>query len=304
MHDDVDILLATYNGEQYLSELIQSILAQTHPHIRLLVRDDASTDKTPQILQEFASCYSDKIRIIPTHRNLGVKGNFSELMNHATSDYIMFADQDDRWHPDKVVKSLKQLKQLESEWGAETPLLVHTDLTVVSANVDLISPSFWLYSYLNPHLDTLNRLLPQNVVTGCATIFNRALLNLAWPIPTEAVMHDWWLALVAKAFGQISSLPIPTLLYRQHTSNDTGAKKYSLGAIFKIKWRGSTPQTYKQAAAFLERYGQRLEDNQRELVETYASLGHAPFLKRNIQIWQHGFFKQGLLRNLKAFILN
>lgn len=305
MKDHVDILLATYRGERYLSEQIQSILAQTHPYIRLLARDDASDDKTPSILQEFAERYPDKIQILPSIKNLGIRGNFSELMKHSTADYMLFADQDDKWHPTKVEDSLKFLKEMERKYGKETPLLAHSDLSVVNGNLELISSSFWHYSYLNPHLDALNRLLAQNVVTGCATIFNRALCKVAWPIPDEAVMHDWWMALVAKAFGQIEPLPIPTILYRQHSSNDTGAKKYGLADVFNAKkWQSSASKSYKQADAFLKRFGDHLEANQRNLVSIYASLGKACFLERKIQIWKCGFFKQGLLRNIKAFFLN
>lgn len=300
----VDILLATYNGEKFLSEFLNSILAQTYPHLHIFVRDDCSKDSTLSILQNFAKAHPTKMTILPSEKNLGIKGNFSELMNHSKASYIMFADQDDRWLPSKVETSLNALLKMEQQYGSKTPLLIHTDLYVVGRNLESISSSFWKYSHLNPSKSSLNRLLAQNIVTGCTMILNRSLLELAQPISQAALMHDWWIALVAAAFGKIDYLNDQTILYRQHGGNDTGAKKHGLATFLQDMRKTIAPQTYLQADSFLKRYSEKLDLKTKNVIKAYASLGHLSLFQRQKTICRHRFFKQGFLRNLKALFFS
>ena len=149
---------------------------------------------------------------------------FGELLEDSDADYMALCDQDDVWLPGRIAKPLERVRAVEREQGAATPILAHTDLAVVDENLDTIAPSFWAYRHLDPYRGSeLNRLLVQNVVTGCTTIINRALARLACPIPESIPMHDWWLALVASAFGRIETVPEATVLYRQHGNNSVGA---------------------------------------------------------------------------------
>ena len=123
------------------------------------------------------------------------------------------------------------------------PVLAHTDLVVVDENLHTIAPSFWSYSNLNPYCGSrLNRLLIQNVVTGSATMINRALARLASPIPQGAVLHDWWLALVASALGRIEAIPEKTVLYRQHGRNCAGRHLLRLALRDAPRRGGSLPR--------------------------------------------------------------
>ncbi len=310
MTEKVDVLLATYQGEHYLQEQIQSILNQSYSDLHIWVRDDGSSDQTESILRQMVEAYPNQISLIPAIQNLGAKGNFSELMKYAKADYILFSDQDDRWLPDKVEWSLNVIKKMEKEYGHQAPLLVHTDLKVVRADMSEISDSLWRYAHLNPHSTALNRILTQNIVTGCTMMVNRSLLNLAWPIPSEAIMHDWWIALVASALGHIGCVNQPTILYRQHNANSLGAEKYSLWYFLKRKIKRSSShysclyRTYEQAQVFLQQYAHLLHSHQKAILHTYASLRYLSYFERKKQMLKFRFFKNGLLHNMKAFLLD
>ena len=136
----VDILLATYQGERFLDAQIESILAQTYPHFHLIVRDDASNDHTPKIIQQWAKKHALKITVLPSNRRLGVKGNFTELMMHSTAPYAMFSDQDDIWLPHKIEITLALMKEREHLFGSHVPLAIHTDLKVVDEKTQFALP--------------------------------------------------------------------------------------------------------------------------------------------------------------------
>ena len=307
-NEPVDILMATYNGAPYISQQIASILDQSHGQIRLIIRDDGSTDETVKILENLAQHHASKITLLPHDRRLGIKGNFSRLMEHATSKYIMFADQDDVWEKRKVAETLEIMKELEASGSSDSPLLVHTDLSVVDGNLTVLSPSFWKYTHMNILKgQTLNRLLMQNVVTGCATMINLPLLKLAYPIPEKAVMHDWWVALVASACGTMAALPESTIKYRQHGKNSLGAKKFMSLRYMKQgvgKLASNEPEKLFQASELYRRYADQLTAQQREMLKAYLMLSQVSFLKKAVLIFKYRFFKMGLLRNLVSILFN
>jgi len=305
MSELVDILLATYQGANFLDGQLESILDQTHPHIHIWIRDDGSSDQTAAIIQKWARTYPQQFTVLPATQRLGIIGNFSELMKNSKAPYVMFADQDDIWLPHKVEASLDRLKGMERQYGSHLPLAVHTDLKVVDRDLNELHCSFWRYTNLKPGLVTLNRLLPQNVLTGCTLMVNRSLADLAWPIPQAAAMHDWWIALVAACFGHIQFLDQPTILYRQHGGNDTGAKPYSLWYHLRhLKHSTSrAKKTYRQALLFLDRYQHLLCQEKRDLLKSYSDLEALPHLKKIRQVLKYQFFKQGLLRNIKLFLI-
>lgn len=308
MTEKVDILLATYQGSCYIEQQIQSILQQTYPHFHIWIRDDGSSDQTRSLLQQLAERHPKHMTLVPSYHNLGPKGNFSELMKHGNADYVFFCDQDDYWLPHKIEITLSHLKEIESKKGKHIPLLVYTDLTVARHDLSPIAASFWRYAKLNPNARSLNRLLAQNMVTGCTMVANRSLIDLAQPIPSETIMHDWWLALVASALGHMSYVKQPTLLYRQHHANDIGARPYSILHFLlkkkheREKLHQCLVQTYRQARVFLERYKHLMHPKQRKLIQTYADLEHLSFTARKLAILKHRFLKHGFLRNVKAFL--
>ncbi|BAU63113.1 putative glycosyltransferase [Stanieria sp. NIES-3757] len=305
----IDIVLATYNGEKYIEEQIQSILRQSHTNWNLLIRDDLSQDKTLEIIKQYQVQYPEKIKIINSFRRLGTSQNFSKILASTTSDYVMFCDQDDVWLPNKIEITLNKIFTMEKKYGKNCPLLVHTDLKVIDQNLSLISNSFWHYQNLNPKQgNNLRRLLVQNVITGCTVMINKPLKNLILPIPSEAIMHDWWIALVASVFGKIDYIDIPTVLYRQHQSNDTGAKKWGFNYVFskliKInKIEEYFQKTTIQAQKFLEIYQQKLNTNSLDIINTYSYLKTFGFFKKRFLLIKKGYYQVGSLKNLGLFLI-
>ncbi len=226
----VDIICAVYNGERFLPELLASIGRQTVPGWTLWVCDDHSTDGSAALLRR-AAATEPRIRILTSAgANLGATASFGRLMSNVPADspYLMFADQDDVWQPDKIERTLAAMGAAESREPPDTPVLVHTDLTVVDEQLHVIHRSFWAFAGIDPDGSTLRRIIVRNVATGAATMVNRALRKLADPIPPDAVLHDWWIACVAAAFGRIAAVREPTILYRQHGSNVVGAREWGI----------------------------------------------------------------------------
>lgn len=225
----VEILMATYNGEKFLSEQIDSIIYQSYRNIRLLIHDDGSIDRTLYIVKKYQKQYPDKVFLIEDGIKCGgAKENFAHLMRFAKANYIMFSDQDDVWIEDKIEITLKKMLECERRFGKNTPIIIHTDLKVVDTNLKTLSKFFWDYCKINPYNNSLRHLLLLNTVTGCASMINRALLINSMPVPKDAMVHDWWVALVCTYLnGHIEPLPKQTVLYRQHRANTIGAKEFS-----------------------------------------------------------------------------
>jgi glycosyltransferase involved in cell wall biosynthesis len=219
----VSILLSTFNGAAWLPELLDSLLAQTHREWTLWARDDGSHDSTPAVLRDYAR-RDPRVKLLAGGGHLGAPRSFFRLLEQAPeSPYAMFCDQDDVWYEDKIEVTLEAMLAAERADGAKTPLLVHTDMRFVDRRLRPLSPSVKGYlGFRDLDGDILGRLLAQNVVTGCASMLNRSLARAVRPLPPEAIMHDWWCALVAASLGRVVYVPRATMDYRQHGSNASG----------------------------------------------------------------------------------
>lgn len=224
----IDIVLATYNGQTFLADQIQSIqqcIGYKKLISRFIIVDDGSTDNTLNIIKALA-LQDSKIELHLNTSDLhGPSHNFSFGLNKTTADYIMLSDQDDVWLPEKIERSLHKIQSL-SEPSSSTPLLVFTDKIIVDDSLNVLCDSYFELKNIPKtwHL-TFKQLCQQNVVSGCTVLFNRSLLEIALPIPEKAYMHDWWLALVASRCGQIAFIDKPLIKYRQHDGNTIGARK-------------------------------------------------------------------------------
>lgn len=305
----ISILLATYHGERFLTEQLDSILAQSVTDWTLFVRDDCSTDGTSAILKEYAERYPDKIRVTVADRpSGGAKWNFFQLCRTVRDDYVMLCDQDDVWLPDKIECTLHAMKLLESEAGADVPLLVHTDLTVVDAQLNVLSDSLCAFQSISPERNTLRNVVVQNNVTGCTAMYNRALAEEIDEVPEVLVMHDWWIALLAAALGRTGFVARPTMLYRQHGGNSVGAKDARSAGFLVNKFKNRAVvrrnyiESFSQAACFLKQYGSLLTEDQRALLADYASLLNAGKLKKIRILIKNRFYKNTLFRTLGQFV--
>jgi hypothetical protein len=238
----VHIVLATYNAAAYLVEQIESIRSQTFTAWTLLIRDDGSSDATGRIIDDYAVTDS-RIEVLSDGAgNLGTTGNFSHLAAAALArgaSMVFFADQDDVWFPDKVERILGRMAVAEARLGRGRPLLVHTDLQLVDCEGRPLHQSFMAFQRIHgAPSNAVTTLLVQNYVTGCAMAVNRSLLRIAVPVPGEALMHDWWLALCAASCGSIEFLPEPTVSYRRHGTNAVAVRGFwqTLNP-FRTDWR-------------------------------------------------------------------
>ncbi len=220
--DCVDIVMATYNGEKYLAEQIDSLLGQTHNNWQLMISDDGSTDRTVDILQGYAKA-DERITIVSTVRQGGIIQNFSKALSFSTSQYVMFCDQDDIWLSDKVSSMLDALKVIEFSRGKDFPVLGFSDLCLVDETGAVIHKSFYQYNGLDPKNNLDHKYLSwRSTIYGCTVIFNKALLNRATPLPVDVPMHDQWFALIAAKFGVVFFSSESRIYYRQHSSNAVG----------------------------------------------------------------------------------
>lgn len=216
----IDILMATYNGEKYLREQIDSILNQTFKEFNLIICDDCSKDNTWKILEEYKNKDS-RVRIIKNEKNLGYNKNFEKLLGYVESEYFMLSDQDDFWLPEKVEESYKKIT-------SEKLNLVCSDLEVVDKDLKTIHPSMWEFwpdynikEKIKKSRDYKSCLMT-NCITGCTTIINSKLIPKILPLPGYPIVHDWWIGLVAGSIGDIGYIEKPLIKYRQHGNNQIG----------------------------------------------------------------------------------
>lgn len=298
----IDILMAVYNGEKYLSQQIDSILAQSSRDWHLYICDDGSADRSYDIVLDYARQYPERITVQKNETPSGSAcANFMGMLKKSEAEYVMFSDQDDFWHPDKVRLTFEKMKQMERVYG-DCPLLVHTEMEVVDSELKPISSSFTRFQGLNPKCNTLNRLLCQNNVTGCTVMINRNLADLVKDAPAgDMLMHDWWIALAAAAFGQIGFVEKPLNRYRQHGGNQLGAVNNGslAGAARIVKERLHTKKrvsvTYRQAKLFDEYYGNRLTEKSKRTLNVYTEIPFCNKIMRIYKLVRYGFLKQNFM---------
>lgn len=298
----IEVLLAAYNGQAFLTEQMNSVLAQEGAELRVLARDDGSSDGTAEILERYARDFPGRVNILHSPGRLGGRGSFSRLLVQAQAPYVAFCDQDDVWASYKLRSLLERMQRLESELGKDTPLLVHSDLAIVDRILQPIHPSFWSYSGINPARQELPQILIKNTVTGCALLANRALVERARPVPDEAAMHDHWLAMVAAAFGHIEAVREPLVAYRQHGNNTVGAQAYGWRNILKRLFSScgcmDITRLRRQASAFSAHFAKQLSPEQGALIDGFARLPERSWFGRRIFLLRHGILMPGLIRNL------
>lgn len=297
------ILLAAYKGSAYIRPMVDSILAQDCDQWQLILSDDG-TD-TADILQTYADRYPDKIRHYRSGLRFGsAQKHFMHLLRRFgdQAPYIMFCDQDDVWHLDKVSKTLAKMRQTEED--PQVPVMVHTDLNVVDGALQQIHPSFLEYSGLDGNAMQLHRLLVQNVVTGCTMMINRALAQLAdRDFDEKAVrMHDWYLALLASACGKCAFLPETTIEYRQHGSNTVGAQNgRSVGFLLRRARSdiyGTMAAMGLQAGELARCYGDVLSGEQVKMLTEFADSFQKGKCSRLRTYQKYGLWKAGFAKKV------
>ncbi|MFC4653045.1 glycosyltransferase family 2 protein [Lactococcus nasutitermitis] len=272
---EVNILMSAYNGEKFIAEQIKSIQQQTFTDWQLIIRDDGSHDKTCEIIDSFVK-NDNRITLVKAE-NVGVIKSFYELVKKYPADFSFFSDQDDFWLPDKLQIMLDETKKHDNS----KPIMYYTDLKVVDKNLTVLSKS--MIRSQSDHANTeLVQELTENTVTGCTSMINAALAK-EWQDTENIIMHDWYLALVATALGELVYIDRATILYRQHDNNVLGSRTLSKRVknwtnhwLDKYWWLIDSSQVQAKKLLSFE----HLSPQKRSLITDYVSLLEQPLGKR------------------------
>lgn len=258
----VAVLMATFNGEQYLPEFLDSLCAQTYSDFCLYVRDDGSCDSTLDILKS----YEDKldIRWLPGGARLGAFQNFFRLLQEA-GDHSCFmpADQDDYWYPDKIERAWQAVG-----WRPDDIVLYCTRLQYVDASLNKIGLS------RIPRLLTFENAVVENIAPGCSTAITKQVKrSLVVPGARYAIPHDWWLYLYCSSQGSVIYDAQPSVMYRLHANNTVGAAPGRVKEFVRRSQRFSRKKPvfldlYQQ---FLHCHGHLLSEQNRDLLQYLIS---------------------------------
>lgn len=267
--ETVNIMMATYNGEKYLSEQLDSILAQTFQNFKIYISDDVSTDNTLKILLMYKKNYPEKIEIIDYKRKKGSAAkNFIYLFDNVDeADYYMFCDQDDVWNNDKIEKLLNKIHLMESNNLNNN--VVYCDAKVVDYKLNTISESFYKYAKLS-YKGKKSYMLVTNDVPGAAMLFDNDLKKAINSIPEECYVHDFWIMLCATFFGNVRMVEDSLYAYRQHEANVAGAGgDLSITGIMKLLKRSNIFSLYNDVIENYYTHGKLQYNSIRDFYNIY-----------------------------------
>jgi len=205
----VSVVMATYNGEKYIADQIQSIIDQTEKNIELIIQDDASSDKTVEIIRSFEK--SMKISLQINKKRIGFVSNFEKGIARATGRYIALSDQDDIWVENKIENLINEIGSAD---------LIHSNCELIDDAGNILF-SKWKKAALIRNAGS--ELLFENDITGCTILFKKELLSIILPFPLGLSYHDWWIAMCAASRKGIKYVDQALVKYRQHNNQEAGA---------------------------------------------------------------------------------
>jgi glycosyltransferase involved in cell wall biosynthesis len=259
--NQVTVLMSTYNGSQFLLQQLNSLYQQTYSDIKILVRDDGSSDATRELLA--SEQLRGAIAQLEAHDNLGATGSFFTLLRHAAQTqtaYVAFCDQDDVWQANKIERAVSMLALV-----SDRPALYCSRLEIVDEQLHTLNLS------LIPRKIGFGNALVENIAVGCTMVLNRKALELLCQqeLPNTVYVHDWWCYLVISCFGEVIFDDHALIKYRQHGGNAIGAATNFLGVLKRKFARLFNDRLWisEQAEIFLQLFADRLPPAQRGLVE-------------------------------------
>jgi glycosyltransferase involved in cell wall biosynthesis len=218
----ISVAMATFNGEKYIKEQIDSILNQTLKINELIISDDGSTDNTINIIRNYND---NRIKLLNGPHN-GVKQNFANAINNTTGDIIFLSDQDDVWLNNKVEMIIKVFQNKNCQ------CIVH-DCDVVSSQKVIIDSFF---DYRKSKSGITNNII-KNSYLGCCMAFTKNMIKYILPIPNTIEMHDQWIGIICEKHGKSIFLKEKLIHYRRHSDNVSSMKHYPLWKMIKNRIR-------------------------------------------------------------------
>ena len=287
MNPLVRIMMATYNGEKFIQQQIDSIISQTYKKWNLIIQDDGSKDGTWRIIEEYANNDARiTIRKSPEEKH-GAYYNFhsianQEKQNGSSFDYYMFCDQDDVWDDDKIERMLHAFINTDES----IPKLIYGDMRVMNAEEQVVIGSVVREQGL--FYKNAASLFFSHIIYGCNLMMNKAAFYSVPVIDTNAdivsiLSHDNLYAKFAGVRGRVQYLDVPLMTYRRHGGNVTAKHQYGFG-IKRILKRMSKlddlakdhARTYKQslyAIKLLQEIGGKGSVNLTEIYNCIRSSG-------------------------------
>ena len=297
------VLLSTFNGEAYLEDLLQSVLQQTHRHFQLRIRDDGSTDRTLDIVREYAA--RDERVTVEHGTNIGVQASFHRLLENVedTTGFYAFCDQDDIWAAQKLEMAMKSI--------TNSP---RPDRTLYFSRLSCVDDKDrFLYNTVFPRAPGITNALVENSAIGCTCLFGYNLRSeFLRADPAHMIMHDWWLYLCAASTGDLIYDEVPRIRYRQHENTATPRepgmsrlKNRFVGLLGRIRAQESGLESLAQANHFLATYPDCDTETRANLQVLNASHGVASILKRASFVLTTGLHRNNRLETfaLKLVIL-
>lgn len=258
----LSVAICTYNGSKFLFEQLQSIAKQTRQPDELVVCDDRSTDSSVEIVRKFASSVPFPVRVFVNSENLGSTRNFEQVIRLCEGEIIALADQDDVWLPEK----LERMEQIFT--NSPNVGLAFSDAAIVDASLKATGERMWSLLNFNEkeqgairNGQALHVLLPGWFVTGATAAFRARFRELLLPIPLDlALIHDGWLGAVISSVADVTLIPEPLILYRQHAQQQIGAPESSPEVDQSVLAALQRSNPYAQQLAITERLLERLTE--------------------------------------------
>ena len=258
----IDILMATYNGEKYLAEQLDSIINQTYHNWNLLIRDDNSTDRTLEIIQDYQK-KDNRIKLLKDNEgNLGIVKNFEELLKNSESEFIMFSDQDDIWIENKLDVYLKTAEKIKSKG-----FLLHSDAVLFNKNKS--DASIRTFISKKAEKKGLENTFFNYFVQGATILISKEIKNFILPFPKEAYLHDRYIHLISELFFERVFINQHLIYYRQHDNNQIGAKN-SLKKLLSKRYFDN--RDYTMIKAIFLKNEELLTDDKKRLIEEYFEI--------------------------------
>lgn len=263
----VTVLMSSYDGDKYISEQIESLLAQKGVEIRIVIRDDGSKDQTNNILSEYSSKCSEIILI--KGDNCGAEESFNRLCKYAveeeSSDYYAFCDQDDVWDEDKLSVAINSLKGFDNT----LPLLYFSNLKMVDENLNYIRD---FYSKDEVFIDK-SKTLVQIFTYGCTCVFNRKALEYYCQVEPQSTFHDNWIYCICSYLGKVIYDPCGRIQYRQHENNLSGHRVTGLTLLaYRIKrlFKGNLGHDFETMAKQMLHFSDDLSTKDKQIINLVA----------------------------------
>ena len=254
--------MATYNGEKYLVEQLDSIINQTYRNWNLLIRDDNSTDKTLEIIQNYHK-KDKRIKILKDNKgNLGIVRNFEELLKSSESEFIMFSDQDDIWVENKLDMYLKMIEKIKNKG-----FMIHSDAILFDKNKsNILKDTFISKKAINKGLENV---FFNYFVQGATILISKEIKNFILPFPKEVYLHDRYIHLISELFFERIFVNKALIYYRQHGDNQIGAKNTIRELLSKRYFDERDRQLIK---VIYNKYGSLLTEDKKKLIEEYFKI--------------------------------